>query len=106
MRPTSTAAIAVAALLVGAVGRRSGTGARGDPIPDQHSRLLARRVLPSSTVRAGSPGPAPAAPPPNRANAAANGVVDQGRAMTPTSPPNRSRASPRWCPPVTTRGRP
>ena len=55
MRPTSTAAIAVAALLVGAVAAAPGPGARGDPIPDQHGRLLAGRVLRSSTVRAGSP---------------------------------------------------
>ena len=77
MRPTSTAAIAAAALLVGAVAAAPGPGARGDPIPDQHSRLLARSVLPADTDRAGTPGTGAFFSTTDRANAAANGVVDE-----------------------------
>jgi hypothetical protein len=66
----------VAALVLGAVAASPGSGALGNDGPDQHSLLLDRRVLPSATVRAGSPPTGAFFTPTNRTDAANNGVVD------------------------------
>ena len=78
MRPTSVTSVVVAALVVGAVAASPGSGALGDHGRDQHSRLLDRRVLPSATVRAGSPPTGAFFSAQNRTDAANNGVADSG----------------------------
>ena len=78
MRSISVTSLVVAALVVGAVATSPGSGALGEGEREQHSRLLDRRVLPSTTVRPDSPPTGAFFSQQNRTDAANNMVPDSG----------------------------
>ena len=90
----------------GSAAAAPGPGARGDPVPDQHTRLLDRRVLPAGTMRAGSPETGAFFSVTDRCATRRPTGSSTTRLVTPISPTNRCRASARWCWPATTPGGP